>query len=179
MPKTRTQASRDEKVAEILDAAEARLREGGISALSIAALARKLGVAQNAVYWYFPSRDHLLVAAMERMLADIIARKPKGDEADEVERVLWFTDQLQELSDLRGAMRERARGSEVVAEFVANLDESLSRMLTNVLSDRVAAEELPLAVAAFRATVDGAVARGLPEDERRRVLAYALERLID
>jgi AcrR family transcriptional regulator len=144
----------------------------------VAALARELGLAQNAVYWYFRSRDHLLVATMERMLAAIVARKPKRDDADEVERILWFTDQFQELSELRGAMRERARSSEVVARFLANLDETLSVMLSNALSGRVPADRLPLAVAAFRATADGTVARGLSDEERRRVLAYALERLI-
>jgi len=47
---------------EILALAQARLREGGYEALSVAALARELGLAQNAIYWYFPSKDHLFVA---------------------------------------------------------------------------------------------------------------------
>src|SRR5438874_10652007 len=112
-PKTRVDRSRDQKLEEILAVAERRLLEGGMEGLSVAAIARELGLAQNAIYWYFPSKDHLFVAALEAMLRDIAARKPSGD-VDVVERILWFTDQFQALSDLRAAMNERARSSEVV-----------------------------------------------------------------
>src|SRR5712691_5857363 len=101
MPRTRSELERDAKVAEIVEAAERRLHEGGYEALSVAAIARELGLAQNAIYWYFPSKDHLFVAALEGMLQKIAARKPTREEAGPVERILWFTDQFQALSDLR------------------------------------------------------------------------------
>jgi AcrR family transcriptional regulator len=178
MPPTRPQVSRDQKMGEILELAQRNLREGGYESLSVAGIARELGVAQNSVYWYFPTKDHLFVAAMNGMLTEIAARKPRKEEADEIERILWFTDQFQELSDLRGAMRDRARSSEVVAEFVEQLDELLSRMLSNTLSDRIPADELPVAVETFRATVEGTVVKGLPRKDRRRVLTFALQRLM-
>ena len=177
MPRTRPEIERDEKVAEILDVAERRLREGGYEALSVAGVARELGLAQNAIYWYFPSKDHLFVAALERLLRGIAARKPKGD-VDVVERILWFTDQFAEVFDLRGAMYEQARRSEVVAEFAEELDGTLDRMLSNALGSHVPAEQLPDAVAAFRATVQGAYLQGLDRKARRRVLRYALGRLM-
>ena len=177
MPKTRQQVSRDDKVDEIVELAERRLREGGYEALSVAALARELGIAQNAIYWYFPSKDHLFVAALERMLKEIGARKPSR-EVGEIERILWFTDQFQALSGLRAAMTERARSSEVVADFVKELDALLSRMLSNALRDHVAAEELPVAVETFRSTVEGTFVKGLDRRARRKVLTYTLERLM-
>jgi AcrR family transcriptional regulator len=178
LPKTRQAVSRDEKVGEIVKLAEKRLREGGYEALSVAGIARELGIAQNAVYWYFPSKDHLFVAALERMLREIAARKPSKAEG-EVERILWFTDQFQALSHLRGAMNERARSSEVVAAFVTELDALLSRMLSNALRGHVAEEELPVAVETFRATVEGTFVKGLSRRERRKVLSFALERLME
>src|SRR4051795_12241357 len=113
MPRTRRAVSRDEKVEEILAVAERRLREGGYEALSVAAIARELGLAQNAVYWYFPSRDDLLVAAVERMLRDVVARKPPRQRSTRA-KVLWFVDQLAELEHVRSGVRERARASETV-----------------------------------------------------------------
>jgi len=178
VPKTRPASSREEKEREILEVSQRRLREGGYPALSVAAIARELGLAQNAIYWYFPSKDDLFVASLRGMLTEIAARKPKHDEADEVERILWFTDQFQELSDLRAAMSERAQSSEVVAAFVKELDELLSQMLSNTLRDRIPSAELPLAVETFRATVEGTVVKGLDREERRRVLAFALSRLV-
>ncbi len=99
MPKTRHAVDRDEKVEEILAIAERRLRDGGFEALSVAAIARELGVAQNAIYWYFPSKDHLFVAVLERMLQEIAARKPSG-KAGEVDANRWFHDPVQHLSRL-------------------------------------------------------------------------------
>jgi AcrR family transcriptional regulator len=178
MPRTRSELERDAKVDEIVDAAERRLQEAGFEALSVAAIARELGLAQNAIYWYFPSKDHLFVAALERMLGEIAARKPRGQDVGPVERILWFTDQFEALSDLRGAMNERARESKVVAEFVEELDALLSRMLSNALRDYVPGGELAVAVETFRATVEGTFVKGLASPARREVLTFALERLM-
>jgi AcrR family transcriptional regulator len=178
MPKTRPAESREEKVGAILEAAERRLREGGYQALSVVAIARELGLAQNTIYWYFPSKDDLFVATLRRMLEQIAARKP-SKRVGEIERILWFTDQFQALSDLRGAMTERARSSQAVAAFVDELDKLLSRMLANALRDHVAEAELPVAVEAFRATVEGTFVKGLDKRARRAVLSFALSRLIE
>jgi AcrR family transcriptional regulator len=178
VPRTRSELERDAKVSEIVEAAERRLRERGYEALSVAAIARELGLAQNAIYWYFPSKDHLFVAALEGMLRNIAARKPKHEETGPVERILWFTDQFQALSDLRGAMNERARDSQVVADFVESLDALLSRMLSNALRDHVGAKDLAVAVETFRATVEGTFVKGLNPRARRKVLTFALERLM-
>ena len=177
MPRTRQAVSREDKVDEIVQSAERRLRAGGYDALSVAGIARELGLAQNAIYWYFPSKDHLFVAALESMLRDIAARKPSG-EVGEVERILWFTDQFEALSGLRAAMSDRARSSEVVADFVERLDALLSRMLSNALRSHVPEAELPMAVETFRATVEGTFVKGLEPPARRRVLTFALQRLM-
>ena len=178
MPKTRLSQSKDEKSAAILEAAERQLHEGGYAALSVAAIARELGVAQNTIYWYFPAKDDLFVAVLARMLREIHARKPSKN-AGKVEQILWFTDQFEELSGLRAAMTERARSSPVVAEFVKQLDQQLSRMLSGALAQDVPAAELPLAVETFRATVEGTFVKGLGRRERRRLLTYALRQLIE
>jgi AcrR family transcriptional regulator len=178
VPKTRHEVSREDKVEEILEIAERKLRDGGYDALSMASVARELGVAQNSIYWYFPSRDALFVATLERMLGEIAARKPSKDVGD-LERILWFTDQFQAIAGYRGVIGERAPRSPVVADFVENLDALLSRMLSNVLSSHVPASDLPIAVESFRATVEGTFVKGLNRRSRRKVLTFALRGLID
>ena len=176
MARTRTELDRDEKVDQILEAAERRLREGGYGALSVVGLARELGLAQNAGYWYFPSKDHLFVAALERVFRGIVARKPpKRGGADR--QVLWFVDQMAEIEHLRAAMHERARASPVVAEFAAAGAATWRQMLTNVLADRLPEQDRDTAVAALLATIQGVLAQDTSAAERRRVVAYALERL--
>jgi hypothetical protein len=75
-------------------------------------------------------------------------------------------------------MGERARSSQVVSDFVDDLDELLSRMLSNAFRGQVPEEELPLAVEVFRVAVEGTFVKGLDPPERRRVLRFALERLL-
>ena len=176
MPRTRSELERDTKVSEILDAAESRLREGGYEALSVAAIARELGVAQNAVYWYFPSKDHLFVTVLERMFRDIVERKPPAQKGIE-QKVLWFVDQLQELEDVRAAMYDRARASPVVEKFVKRLDATWRRMLGNVLGSQLEEPERSVAVDALIATIQGALFQRRSRAQRRRLIAFALERL--
>ena len=177
MPRTRTELERDTKVDEIVGAAVVRLQAGGYEALSVVGLARELGIAQNSIYWYFPSKDHLFVAAVERMLRDVVARKP-GRQRTLESKVLWFVDQLDALSDVRAALYERARTSEVVAEFAAQLHETWRRMLGNVLRGRVADDDLPAAADALLATIQGALLHQYSREERRRLVAFALRRLV-
>jgi AcrR family transcriptional regulator len=177
MPRTRSELERDVKVDEILGEAVRRLREGGYDGLSVVGVARGLGLAQNAVYWYFPSKDHLFVAALERMLRDVVARKPPRQPSIE-RKVLWFVEQLEPMADVRAAMYERARVSGVVAAFAKDLHATWRRMLTNVLSSRVPEDELPVAVDALLATIQGALLQHHTSAERRRVIAFALRRFV-
>lgn len=177
MPKTRTDKDRDTKVAEILEASERRLREGGYGALSVASLARELGLAHNAIYWYFPSKDHLVVATFDHIIHKLMARKPK-DSPDVVEKVMWFVDQLGELYPLRASLHERAQQSELISSYLDGLNESLRRMTSGLLSAYVPADELEIATTAFIATVQGAFLGGMPARERKQMLRFALNRLI-
>ena len=177
VPRTRSTVARDAKVDEIVDAARRRLLDGGYQALSVADLARTLGVAQNAVYWYFPTKDHLLVAAVERILHDVLAGKPqRGTVAD---RVLWFTERLHELQDLRLALRERARASEVVATFDRDVVALLRVMLANALSETIDDAVLDDTADAVMALCEGVLLRDLPRTDRTRIVRFGLARLLE
>lgn len=172
---SRPASGREHKTEEILDVAVRQLRAGGYEALSVAGIARELGIAGNSVYWYFPSKDELFVAAVDRLLLGIVAEKPPGRRSLE-RRVLWFVEQLGDLDPLRAGMRERARYSAPVAELVERLDRDSRRMLRNVLSHEVEAEHLDLATEALLATIEGTWMLGLRGERRRRLLGFALSR---
>jgi AcrR family transcriptional regulator len=155
----------------------ADLHESGFEGLSMIGIARELGLAQNAIYWYFPSRGDLFVAVLRRILEGIAARKPRG-EKDVVRRILWWTDQFAPLYSYRAAMQEQARESKVVAQFAKDLDELLDRMLNNAFRGRVPDDQLAAAVESFRSTVTGTYAQDLSAPRRRDVLAFSLGRLL-
>jgi AcrR family transcriptional regulator len=177
MPKTRTGVDRDQKMTEILDATERQLRAGGYNAVSVAGIARELGLAHNAIYWYFPSKDHLMVAAFEHIVKKLLANKPKGGRSV-IDRVMWFVEQLGELYPLRASMHEQAQRSPVIAQYLDHLNDRLRSMTVHVLEPYVDAAELEVAAASFAATVQGAFIAGIAPKERKRVLTFALEKLI-
>jgi AcrR family transcriptional regulator len=175
MPRTRHQLERDKKVAEILDAAERRLRSDGYPALSVAAIARQLKLAPNSIYWYFPTKDDLFVATVRHMLEGIVSRKDPAQKSLE-RRVLWFVDQLSELDHLRVALYERSRDSDVVARFVEELDANSRELVVNTLAGEVPDEDVEVAAEALVATVAGASLRRLSKKDRARVVSYTLSR---
>ena len=175
MPKTRTDVPRDDKVTAILDMAEKHLKERGYNSLSVAAVARELGIAHNAIYWYFPSKDELIVATFEHMVQKLLSRKPKG-EKDLIEMVLWFVDNLAELYPLRASMHEQAQRSKTIQAYLDDLNERLRNLLRHVLESLVPPDELEIAVTSLIATVQGAYLWAGPT-ERRRLVRYTLEKL--
>jgi hypothetical protein len=86
--------------------------------------------------------------------------------------------ELQSLHELRAALAERARVSDVAADFHAELNRGLRGMLSNALASRLPEGELPLAVDTFVATVEGCVLQQLDREQRRRLLLYALGRIL-
>jgi TetR/AcrR family tetracycline transcriptional repressor len=56
---------------EFLDAALALLDEGGTDAMSLRAIATRVGVAPNAVYTYFPDKAAVVSALVERVLGEV------------------------------------------------------------------------------------------------------------
>ena len=175
MPRTRPHLDRDDKVHEIVAIAERQLLDGGYPALSMAAIARELGVAQNAVYWYFPSRDHLLIAALERIIGNVMAQKPKG--RDTLGRIFWFADQLEAFQALRAAVSERAKASPLVADFERAFDEQVHALASIAMVENVAPEEVPLTADALLALVEGVLMRKLPRKRREAVIRFGFERL--
>ena len=49
------------------------IAESGLASVAVEPLAKRLGVTKGSFYWHFPSRDALLVAALERSDAGALA----------------------------------------------------------------------------------------------------------
>ena len=56
---------------EILDATLQLLDEGGANGASVRGIAAKVGVAPNAVYTYFPGKDAVIRALVERLFGEV------------------------------------------------------------------------------------------------------------
>jgi AcrR family transcriptional regulator len=181
VPATRPHVDRDVKRAEILDAAETRLLRDGYEDTAMAAIARDAGVANNAVYWYFTSKDELLAAVLqrrqERGLEELEARAPATVE----DRVLGLLAQLDEVANLTAAVHDRAARSEAVAGTHERFHQLAERFLGAGFRDAgLAAADAKRASAAVMAMVEGIHLHEPERDpaSRDRLILWTLRRLV-
>lgn len=69
---------------DFIDTAIRIVDEEGLDALTLRRLGAEVGVSFTAMYTYFPSRDHLIAALIDRMATEIISEiEPAGDSVKE------------------------------------------------------------------------------------------------
>ncbi|MHB1535337.1 MAG: TetR/AcrR family transcriptional regulator [Acidimicrobiales bacterium] len=179
MGRTNVEVDRTDKVELIVDAAEAAFAAGGYEGATMAGIARSAGVAPNAIYWYFPSKDHLFVAVgerfVDRFVADLEARGPRAL----AEQLIWALERLEEARGFVGALHERAERSEVAAQFHRSFHRLRRDLLMKALrEDRLAGSELSLAADALIALGEGLYAHHEQADERADIIRFAIDRLV-
>ncbi len=121
VPARATTASQRARRRRILNAAVSLARQGGYDAVQMREVAEIAGVALGTLYRYFPSKVHLLSAAMVRQLESLqeqlTREQPKG--ADPGERVLGVIYRL-----IDALARDRLVSDALVrAMIVAGADE--------------------------------------------------------
>ncbi len=180
MPQTRTTTSREDKVEDLLDVAEALFEEHGFAGTSTARLARTAGVSEKTLFWYFPSKDHVLVAVVERAAVRIDARlrrrrRPGDSIAAGLYRVLRA---MRSIRHLLPAMHQRAEVSEHVAVSRERFRAFHRRAIAAGLhAAGVPEEDLEAAVTIVVCFADGALLRNIGDRELRRLCDTLVERL--
>lgn len=109
-PRERRQRNREEMMAAILDAARAVMREGGVSALNLHEVARRVGLRTPSLYEYFPGKMALydalfrlgirLYAAGRERLAPIAPASLWERARAELEHYMTFAQENPELYQL-------------------------------------------------------------------------------
>lgn len=117
------------------------LDEYGLQDLTIRRLARHLDAAAGAMYWHFPSKQALLGAVADRLLAPLSELEPTGD---------WRADATAFASALHGCLTSHRDGAEVVSAGLATDTVSVrpASILAPLLSDAPIGEELAADAAA-------------------------------
>jgi AcrR family transcriptional regulator len=132
MPATRPHLDRDLKRKQIVDAAEKLFLRDSYEATAMAAVAHRAGVANNAVYWYFPSKDDLLAAVLQRRQERALAQLPSPATATVEEQVLAMLTQLDQVASLTATVHERTKHSTAVAEMHDTFHRAADRLLESL-----------------------------------------------
>jgi AcrR family transcriptional regulator len=135
VPATRPHLNRDLKRKQILDVAESLLLRSGYDATAMAEVARRAGVANNAVYWYFPSKDELLAAVLQRRQQRALARLAARENSTPDEQALAMLSQLDQVAQLTATVHQRARHSTAIADMHEAFHAAADALLRNLFHD--------------------------------------------
>lgn len=175
MPRNRRPRDREEKSAEIVAAAATRFTEIGFERTSLVSVANAAGVTTNTIYWYFESKEALLVAVLDHLFAEALRGVDDQDETPWVDRLVWVVERLQQQAKLVTTVHALAATSPIVETwhdgFHAVTNEILAEGLrqSGVPEDRII-PKTRLGVFA----IEGLLLHPLPEPEQRAVLSLVM-----
>lgn len=119
-------------------AALEQIAEQGVAAVAVEPLARRLGVTKGSFYWHFPSREALLVAALERW--------EQVEQEEVFGQLEAIQDPAQRLRSLFTLVAHEARSHIVYSELLKALDHPVVKPVI----ERVSARRLEYLTASFR-----------------------------
>jgi len=181
MPRNYQHIDRAAKAARILDTAEELLLRDGYDATTMAAIARAAGVASNAVYWYFPSKDDLLAAVLERRLEQAATRADVESDQPLLARATSALAELDAVSTLTSTVHERAKHSPAVASVHQAFHDILSERATDGLKSAGMPDgDAQMAAAAVIAVIEGLHLHepARDTDARNELVGWLIQRLI-
>ncbi len=175
--------TRSAKYDRLLNAAQTIVRQDGSSKLTLDAVAAEAGVSKGGLLYHFPTKEALISAMVERMLASFEAAQERSMAADSIERGRWTRAWVRTSVSAKGPSDHDATAAGLLAAIATN------PALADPMRDRYAqwraratTDGIPAEVAAIvTLAADGmwmADLLGLSAptgDERRRIIERLLE----
>lgn len=157
MAKNKREVDHEIKREQIEDAACLLFLVNGYEATSMAAVAKAAGVAANTLYWYFASKDDLLVAVLDRHVNSAIAQLATVQDQPLSAQLSWLLAEFQQTSKLVSTVHARLGSSEKIRLW----HDGFHAMLDQMLVRQMVAKGMSRAKAGVMATVGTYVVEGL------------------
>lgn len=179
MPRTHADIDRTERVDRIVAAAERMFTEKGYRGTTMAGIAREVGVANNSVYWYFPSKDALFCTVVERVHFDrfhtLVERPPASPAAG----LLWFLGELESHRDWWVVIHERRRHSPEISALYDRLRDLYQMWLRGSLHKLgLTPREARLTQSALMFMLHGMLFEEDFEEPRAELLEFVMSRFL-
>jgi AcrR family transcriptional regulator len=156
MPRNNAHLPQHERIDRVLAVATTLFLENGYDATSIADIARGADLrSPAAVIWYFPTKEHILAAALERAAA-IEEDALKARHLGSTDLFFAYLQDLREMRKLHTTMHERMSKSAVMLESHERLHSKMNARLVNLLADHKLKYDLELTMNVVSAVLEGA-----------------------
>jgi TetR/AcrR family transcriptional regulator of autoinduction and epiphytic fitness len=157
MARNKRDVDAEVKREQIEEAACALFLADGYEATSMAAVAKAAGVAPNTLYWYFASKDDLLVATLDRLVNQALLQLAGMQDLALGDQLRWLLGEFQQASKLISTVHSRLDRSETVREWHDRFHEMLDAMLVQ----QMVSKGMSRTKASVMATVGTYVVEGL------------------
>ena len=157
MARNKRDVDAEVKREQIEEAACALFLSEGYEATSMAAVGKAAGVAPNTLYWYFASKDDLLVATLNRLVNKALLQLAGMQDLSLGDQLRWLLGEFQQASKLISTVHSRLDRSETVREWHDRFHEMLDAMLVQ----QMVSKGMSRTKASVMATVGTYVVEGL------------------
>jgi AcrR family transcriptional regulator len=157
MAKNKREVDPEVKREQIEEAACALFLVNGYESTSMAAVGKAAGVAPNTLYWYFASKDDLLVAILDRLVNRAIAQLAQRQDHALGDQLTWLLGEFQQASKLISTVHSRLDRSEKIREW----HDRFHAMLDDMLVHQMVSKGMSRTQASVMATVGTYVVEGL------------------
>ena len=173
MAKNKSNIDRQIKTDEIEAAAARLFIEQGYDATSMTMIATAANVAPNTLYWYYKSKDDMLIAVLNRLFAAGVAELHGLDEQPLTQQLQWTFKQFAQASNLISTVHARAARSEVVREWHSQFHLLLESILVQKLSARgMSSSKAKLMATVGTFVVEGLLSHSHSDSQRDAVVAW-------
>ncbi|MFI1235835.1 TetR/AcrR family transcriptional regulator [Nocardia salmonicida] len=171
MPRNRRPQDREEKREEIIAAAQRMFIDDGFESASTARIAKSAGVTVNTIYWYFQDKDELLIAVLDRILAEALATYAEIVGLSLNEQLLWVVDQLEQLHGLVNTVHARVAASPAIDVWHAGFHQLADALFAdNLRAAGVTETDLAAMSAIGTFVIEGLLTHQRDEADKRAVI---------
>jgi TetR/AcrR family transcriptional regulator of autoinduction and epiphytic fitness len=172
MAKNKRDIDQQVKRAEIEAAALQLFLSQGYEATSMAAVATQASVAPNTLYWYFDSKDDLLVAVLNQQLSEAMTQYAQECHKPVGEQLTWMLARFEQVSPLINTVHARLAKSPSIKQW----HDQFHLMLDGLLVAQMCQRGVSNTKAKLLATVGTFVMEGLlshPHSNRQREMVVS------
>lgn len=163
----------DVKKEELEETAARLFMEDGFEATSMNRISRALGVAPNTLYWYYASKDELLVGVLNRLLSDSLKQLPSVAGKPIQEQMDWALQQFEQSHALMNTVHSRLNQSPVIHDWHEQFHSFVETLVIHTLKDSGVGDQRAgtlATVATF--LIEGLLAHPHSEKQRSDILQW-------
>jgi TetR/AcrR family transcriptional repressor of mexAB-oprM operon len=177
VPRNRQQIPREERVTAFVEVALELFEQRDFEDVTLAEIARRTGVQNAAVYWYFASKDHLLAAVVDRVRELSIERfAARSQDVPAAERLVLHLQELKPTRPVHASAHARARLSPAVAAAHDALMAHVRVLVLDAVQDH-APDDRAMLTELIVALFEGANDPSHHGPSATELIAFTLERL--